>query len=115
MKSTELVKKNVNGLVAESVDAIDSKSIIFGCGSSSLPEATISSSYQLHILDSNGLPDLQTKKFCSTWLATKRNNLELSQKIESDSIHESDLFFLKNYLKDLFIMNGRSFKIALNA
>jgi len=94
------------------VDTIDSKSIAFGRPSSSLGEATISSSYQLHIFDSNGLPDLQTKQFCSTWLATKRNNLELSQKIEKNSIHESDLFFLKNYLKDLFIMKNKSFRFG---
>jgi hypothetical protein len=68
--------------------------------------------YQLKIFNSDSVQDNDLKKFCSNWLEVKRKDFELAKRIESDSLVESDLFSLKNYLKDLFILKVCSFKFV---
>ena len=66
--------------------------------------------YQLKVIDKYGLQDEGLKQFCSDWLEVKRKDTQLAQKIESDSLIESDLFTLKNYLKDLYMLQDCDFK-----
>lgn len=108
-----MVKENNKWPCGGMVDTRDSKSLIRKgvtvqvCSGPPL--------YQLKVFNSDSVQDNDLKKFCSNWLEVKRKNFELAKRIESDSLVESDLFSLKNYLKDLFILEDCSFKFeAIN-
>lgn len=82
--------------VAELVDAADSKSAaLTGVGVRVSPEAP--TLYQLIILGESGLPRSDFKDYIATYLSKSYPEITgLSERVESDHIYESDLFFLKN-------------------
>ena len=80
------------------VDTSDSKSLIFGCGSSSLPGAT--TFYSLNIFNEDNTPDLTSKEFVQRYVNVKwkKSKPEISLRVKQDKILESDLFYLKSSL-----------------
>ena len=51
------------------------------------------------------------KGFAGSWLNIRyRHEAGLGDRLKNDCLHESDIFFLRKYLKDLFIMAKYDFK-----
>ncbi len=82
----------------------------YGCESSILSEAT--NLYRLVILNpKDETTEATLKGFAGSWLNIRyKDRQDLGARLKNDRLLESDVFFLKRYLKDLFIMAKYDFK-----
>ena len=92
------------------VDTRDSKSLIFGCASSSLARAT--NLYSLQILNQDKTPDLESKAFVQNYvnIKWKKERPEITDRITSDRLIESDLFHLRVALPKIFALKDKIIK-----
>lgn len=108
----EIDEKINDGPVVELVDTCDSKSHIFGCGSSSLPGAT--TFYRLVVFGENSFPDNSLKGYAANHLSQARKEIEgLGERVRNDQILESDLFFLKRYMQRDFVLLRFKYKFEI--
>jgi len=70
--------------------------------------------YRLVILNPKNEETEETvKKFAGSWLNLRyKQKTGLGDRLKSDRLLESDVFYLKKYLKDLFIMAKYNFKFT---
>lgn len=105
--------QNTNASVAESVDAVDSKST----GSNPVgvrvsPEAP--TYFRIVIFDEYGRPDKSLKGYAANHLTLKRKEkIGLGERVRNDQILESDLFFLKWYIERDFVLNTNRYKFEI--
>ncbi|PIR86098.1 hypothetical protein COU14_00845 [Candidatus Kaiserbacteria bacterium CG10_big_fil_rev_8_21_14_0_10_44_10] len=70
--------------------------------------------YRLVILNPKDEDTEKTLKgFVGSWLNIRyKDKLGLGNRLKNDNLFQSDVFFLKKYLKDLFIMAKYNFKFT---
>ena len=106
----ELEHNHHDASVAESVDAVDSKSTdrkVVGVRVS--PEAP--SFYRMIIFNEYGQPSSSDKDYAANHLtANRKEKVGLGERVRCDQILESDLFFLKAYMKRDLILRDSKYK-----
>ncbi len=109
MMINELVKTNKEWLPGGMVDAVDSKSTdrkVVRVRVSGEPPTL----YRLKIFNLDGTQDESAKTFIGRYLNIKnKGEPGLGERVKTNSLIQSDLFFLKRHLPNFFIMKKKSF------
>jgi hypothetical protein len=72
------------------------------------------SRYRLKVYNEFGLADDETKEFVGSFSRWQRKDIPgLGDRIKTDKLVESDLFILKEWLKDIIAMNGTTYKFEV--